>query len=406
MKIYKNISTLYTFKGFAKKMGRNPVDQDFRPIKKAAMIVGKNGLIEWVGKEESLLAQVQKKGGLLGARVIDLEGLNVFPSFTESHTHLVFAGNRKKEFDLKIKGATYQQIAKMGGGISSTVRETKKASFEELLASSRLRIKRFKEQGVGLVEVKSGYGGDFKTEKKILEVAFSLKGIDVKPTYLALHAIPKKVEKEEYVNRVINIDLPKMKKKFPKLSRADLFIERGYFSKQDLKRFKAQAENLNLDLCAHVDQLSGLSGAITAAHLGALSVEHAVFLKPQEIRSLAKTETVINLLPGADFYLKTKYPEARKLIDAGCRVSIATDFNPGSSPTQDLSFIGVLARREMKMSLAEVWCAYTLNASLALGVKNKGSLQKGYKASFFTTKAKAEDFFYEVGNHPVEKLYS
>lgn len=405
MKIYKNISNLYTFKGFLKKQGVRPDLNDYRPIKDAAMIVDK-GLIIWVGKEKDLLLEVKKRKLSNDMKIVDLEGDNVFPSFTESHTHLVFGGDRKKEFDLKIKGASYQQIAEMGGGINSTVRDTERASFDELLDISQKRVDKFKKQGVTLLEIKSGYGGDFKTEKKILDVAFKLKGLEVIPTYLALHAVPKNIEKDDYVEQVINIDLPRMKKAHPKLERIDIFVERGYFSKADLKKLKEKADLLRLSLCAHVDQLSGLSASLSAAQLGALSVEHAVFLKPREIKLLADLDTVINLLPGADFYLKAKYPNARKIIDDGCKVSLSTDFNPGSSPTQDLSFIGVLARREMKMSLAEVWCAYTLNASRALGVFNKGVLDRNFRASFFTSEAMIKDFFYEVGSHPVKKVFS
>ncbi len=395
MKIYKNINKVYTFKGFAKKEGMRPTDKDFAPMSNAALVVDK-GLLVWAGKESKLPSKYKGK-------VVDLNGLNIFPSFTESHTHLVFGGDRKKEFEQKIKGATYQEIQKSGGGIAKTVKDTKKISFEELKAVSQKRVDVFKKQGVTLLEVKSGYGRDFKTEAKQLEAAFSSKGLKVKPTYLALHSF--KGDQKEYVEQVINKDLPKILKQFPKLDRLDLFIEKGFFDLRDLGVLATAAKNNGLGFCAHVDQLSSCGGAVEAAKFGALSVEHAVHLKDKEIRELAKYKTVLNLLPGADFYLNTKYPEARKFIDAGIRVSLATDYNPGSSPTQDLSFIGVLARRQMQMTSPEVWCAYTLNASRALGVFNKGALVEGFVADFFTTEAEPEDFFYEVGTHPVVKVY-
>jgi imidazolonepropionase len=395
MKIYKNINRLYTFSGFEKKAGLHPKESDFKPLKDAAMVVSK-GRIEWLGKESKLPKSFD-------GSFVDLKGLNVYPSFTESHTHLAFGGDRKKEFEQKLQGVSYQEIQKSGGGISKTVKDTKKTDFDTLKGLAQKRAKRFKEQGVSLVEVKSGYGNEFKTEKKQLEVAFSIKGLKVVPTYLALHALNG--DKKTYVEQVVNRDLPKMCQHFPKLKRVDLFVENGFFDLNDLALLSTAVKNLGLQFCVHADQLSYCGASVEAAKRGALSVEHAVFLKEKEIKELSKYKTVVNLLPGADFYLNTAYPKARKLIDAGVSVSLATDYNPGSSPTQDLSFIGVLARRQMKMSLAEVWCAYTLNASKALGVFNKGALINGYSADFFTSEANPEDFFYEVGLHPVEKTY-
>lgn len=394
MKVYKNIKTLYSFKGFLKKEGLHPTEKDFAPIKGAALVVDK-GLVKWVGKESTLPAEYEK------SKSVDLKGLNVFPAFTECHTHLVFGGDRKAEFEKKISGSTYQEIQKSGGGISKTVQDTKKISKDDLLKIAQKRVDKFKAQGVSLIEVKSGYGRDFKNEAKQLEVAFALKGPKIIPTYLALHSFSG--EKKDYVNQILNKDLPKMLKAFPKLKRFDLFVESGFFDTKDLRELAVRLGDKNL--CVHADQLSFCGGTVESARLGALSVEHAVYLKDKEIAELSRYPTVVNLLPGADFYLDTKYPEARKLIDGGVRVALATDYNPGSSPTQDLSFIGVLARRQMKMSLAEVWCAYTLNASRSLGVFNKGALAKDQVADFFTSDADAHDFFYEVGTHPVVRTY-
>ncbi len=396
MKIYKNIRTLYTLKGFFIKEGVRPVEKDFLPIKDAAMVVNK-GVVEWVGKEKNL------PKGYLG-KTYNLKGLNVYPSFTESHTHLVFGGDRKKEFEEKINGATYQDIQKLGGGILKTIKDTTKIPLKELIKISQKRVDKFKKQGVTLLEIKSGYGQNFKIESKQLEVAFLLKGIKIKPTYLALHSF--KGDKLEYVHKVVNKDLPKILKKFPKLDRVDLFIENNFFDLNDLKLFLTTALNNKLNFCVHADQLSFSKGSLESAKLGALSVEHSVYVKDSEIKEMSKYKTVVNLLPTADFYLNTKYPKARKIIDEGVRVSLATDYNPGSSPTQDLSFVGVLARRQMKMSLAEVWCAYTVNASRALGVFNKGALIKGLNADFFTSDGGPEDFFYEIGFQPVIKVYN
>lgn len=395
MKIYKNIKTLYTFKGFQEKEGLKPTDKDFSPIKNAALVVDK-GVVVWVGKESKLPKEFTGK-------VLDLKGLNVYPSFTECHTHLVFGGDRKAEFEQKVTGATYEEIQKSGGGIAKTVSDTKKISEADLLEVSQKRVNRFKEQGVSLLEIKSGYGRDLKTEMKQLSVAFKLKGVKVLPTYLALHSFTG--DKDEYVHKVITKNLPAIVKAFPKLRRLDLFVEKKFFDLNDLSILATAAKNNGLEFCAHADQLNSISGTVEAAKLGAMSTEHSVHLKTNEITALSTCSTVVNLLPSADFYLNTKYPEARKLIDGGVRVALATDYNPGSSPTQDLSFVGVLARRQMKMSLAEVWCAYTVNSSRSLGVFNKGALVKGQVSDFFTSEALPDDFFYEVGSHPVKNVY-
>jgi len=396
VKIYTGIKKAYSFKGFVEKEGIKPLEKDFKPIKNAALVITK-GLVEWIGPEKSLNLKKYPK-----TKIKNLEGKNIFPSFTESHTHLAFGGDRKKEFEQKINGATYLEIQKSGGGINKTIKDTKKISYDDLLKISQARVDNFKKQGVSLLEIKSGYGQDFKTEQKQLKVIHALKGLNIIPTYLALHSV--KGEKSKYVDQVLNKDLIKVLKEFPKLNRLDLFVESSFFDLKDLEIFVAKINSLGLSFCAHTDQLKPGGSSLKAAKLGAKSVEHAVHVTDSEIKKLSNYKTVMNLLPAADFYLETKYPDARKMIDSGLRVSLATDFNPGSSPTQDLNFVGLLARRQMKMSLPEVFCAYTLNASKALGLYNKGALVKGFIGDFIATENDLDDFFYEVCGAPKLKL--
>lgn len=391
MNLYTNINKAYTFLGMAKKEGVQPNYEDFGIIKNASMVLDKKGFVVWVGKAKDL-----NKKTFEISKVYDLNNQNIYPSFTESHTHLVYGGNRKKEFELKINGATYMEIQNQGGGISKTVRDTKKEGFADLKKSAQKRVDLFKKQGVTLLEIKSGYGQDLKTEMKQLKVIADLKGVKITPTYLGLHSF--KGDKEEYVKRVLGNDFLKVVKNFPKVKRADLFIEKGFFSLKDLTAYVNLLKQYGFDFCAHVDQLSDAGGALAAAKLGALSIEHAVHLKTSEIKKIKNYKTVVNLLPAADFYLNTDYPKARDLIDNGVRVSLATDFNPGSSPTQNLNFVGLLARRVMKMSLPEVFCSYTLNASRALGVYNKGALLKGWVGDFIQTEKEPDDFFYDSLN--------
>jgi len=398
MKVFTGISKAYTFKGFAKKNGVKPKASDFGLIKDAALVVNKKGRVEWIGKEKNLNHKTYP------FKITHLKGQNIFPSFTESHTHLAFGGDRKKEFEEKINGKSYLEIQNSGGGISKTVKDTKKESLDQLIKISQKRVDQFKRRGVSLLEIKSGYGQDLKTEMKQLRAISSLKGVKIIPTYLALHSF--KGDKNKYVKKVLDKDLPTVLKEFKNLKRLDLFIESSFFDLDDLKLFVDKIKRLDLNFCVHADQLSSSGASLKAARLGALSVEHAVFVKDKELKELSKLDTVMNLLPGADFYLNTPYPKARKMIDAGLKVSLATDYNPGSSPTQDLNFIGLLARRQMKMSLAEVFCAYTLNASRALGFQNKGALVKDYLADFIATPHELEDFFYEVGSDLNLKLYN
>ena len=385
MKVFAGISKAYTFKGFAKKSGIRSDTSDFGLIKDAALVVNKKGEVEWIGKEKNLNTKTYP------FKITHLKGQNIFPSFTESHTHLVFGGDRKKEFEQKINGKSYLEIQKSGGGISKTVKDTKKESIVQLINISQKRVNQFKKRGVSLLEIKSGYGQDLKTEMKQLKVINSLKGLKIIPTYLALHSFNG--DKDTYVKKVLNKDLPKILQEFKKLKRVDLFIESSFFDSSDLKLFVDKIKTFGLDFCVHADQLSSLGTSLKAARLGAQSVEHSVFLKDKELKELSKFDTVMNLLPAADFYLNSPYPKARKMIDIGLKVSLATDYNPGSSPTQDLNFVGLLARRHMKMSLAEVFCAYTLNASRALGVFNKGALINGYCADFVAPTHELEDFF-------------
>ena len=229
MKIYTGIKKAYTFQGFAKKNGIKPDAKDLKPIKNAALVINSKGLIEWIGFEKDLNLK-------LFSKFKNLKGVNIFPSFTESHTHLAFGGDRKKEFEQKIKGLSYIEIQKSGGGINKTIKDTKKISFDDLLKSSQERVNNFKKQGVSLLEIKSGYGQeDYETEIKQLKVISRLKGINITPTYLALHSYKK--DKESYINRVLNSDLKKVIGEFPSLKRVDLFVERSFFNLSDLDLF-------------------------------------------------------------------------------------------------------------------------------------------------------------------------
>ncbi len=395
--VFRDIAELWTLSGVADKRGRKPTEQDLARIRNGALIVEK-GVITWIG-------ETKKLPKLKSAKEISLKGRTVIPGLTECHTHLVFAGSRAHEFELRQQGKSYQEITAAGGGIGSTVAQVRKASKGHLQKLAQPRVDEFLKQGVTTLEIKSGYGLNIKDELKMLEVAKSLKGPDIVTTFLGPHSLPpEKQGAEVYLQEILKI-LPTLKKK--KLSdRVDIFIEQGFFTLAHATQYFEVAKKMGLKITAHVEQLTRQGGAELATRYQALSVDHNVCMNDQDIQTLAKSETVAVCLPAADFYMKIPYPPARKLIDAGACVALATDFNPGTSPTQDLAFVGMLARLEMKMTLPEVLASYTFNAAKALGLEVlKGSLQVGKRADFVVLDGDLNDLFYQIGHFPCTEVW-
>jgi len=406
IKYFTDIDELLTLKKIARKSGRKVVDKDLSIIKKAAILTSA-GKIIWVGKNSNLSSNIFKKLNINPKNIkkISLNNSVVMPGFIECHTHSVFAGDRQSEFEMRNKGKTYQQIANSGGGIISTVKSTRKASSDQLLVDLKKRVKAFKKQGVTALEVKTGYGLDFKTEYKVLKLLKKIKSLKIISTYLGPHAIPKEFKSAQaYMDCIIGQVLPKLASE-NLLFRADIFIEKGYFNKELALKYFNELKKYNICLTAHIDQLtcSGLVSEL-CSNVNIKSLDHLVQVDNKGIKALGLSDITSVLLPTADFYLKMKYPPARRLIDAGARVALATDFNPGSSPSQDLSFVGVLARLEMKMTLAEVISAYTIGAAHALGLEQQmGSIEVGKQANFICLDDHHDQLFYNVGYHPIRK---
>lgn len=404
-KIFRNIEELLTLSGVVKKDGRHIQESDLGALKNATMIVSGTRVI-WAGPERKLNRSLLRELKVKNPKEIDLRGQNVLPGFVECHTHLVFAGDRQDEFEARNLGATYQEISARGGGIKRTMALTRKASPLKLKELAQTRVDRFVQQGVTVVEVKSGYGLSRDAELKCLKVARDLERAKVVPTFLGPHALPPEfLNADDYVEYLGKEVLPEVAKK--KLAdRVDLYVEQGFFELKHLKRWFNFAQEMGFSCVAHVDQLTSCGGTGEAVKAGAISVDHLVYATDLEIKALGQAKTTAVLLPAADFYLKMDYPQARKLIDSGARVALATDFNPGTSPTQDLSFVGVLSRLEMKMSLAEVLSAYTYGGAAALGLENShGALCSGYEADFCTVEGSWRDLFYNVGHHPISSTW-
>lgn len=376
------------------------IHPDFKGHDKNMAFLVSSGRIHWIGPKN----KIPKK--YLIQKEFNLESKLVLPSFIECHTHTVFAGDRAEEFELRNNGVSYLEMAARGGGILSTVQKTRDISKKKLIELSQARVNAFLRQGVSTLEIKSGYGLDLKSELKMLEVAQAMRGPQIVTTFLGAHAKPPEAQSySEYLKYLSDVVLPMIKKK--KLaSRVDIFIEKGFFESAEARGYLQSAVELGFELTIHANQLSQSGGAELALELGAKSADHVIHLSDSAIQKFSKTNTVAVLLPMADLYMKCPYPQARKLIDAGATVALSTDFNPGSCPSQDLMLVGLLARLEMKMTLPEVFLAYTKNAAKALGIQgDQGELSVGKSANFICTDASMSDFFYSAGAIPQHDLF-
>ncbi len=344
----------------------------------------RDGKIDIVGASDEIEEAARDAEVRAGLAVVDLGGRVVLPGFVDAHTHLVFAGNRLDDFERRARGESYEQIAKAGGGIWSTVEKTRAASEADLFAQATKHAEWFVKCGTTTVEAKSGYGLTLDDELKILRVMQRLNQetpLEVVPTFLGAHAVPRDSSAGEYVDLVINEMVPRVAKE--KLAEfCDVFCERGYFDIDQSRKILTAAKKLGLKLRGHVDQLTNSGGAKLMAELGATTADHLEKADKQGIASLKSANVQPVLLPGSVYALgSTSYPRAREMIEAGLPVVLATDFNPGSSPTPSMPMILSLACAQMKMSPAEAITASTINAAYSLNRDDIGSLEAGKAAN-------------------------
>jgi imidazolonepropionase len=329
-------------------------------------------------------AEIEKQTS--GAEILDAAGRLVLPGFVDAHTHLVFAGKRLDDFERRARGETYEQIASAGGGIWSTVEKTRAATEADLFARARTHAGWFLQGGTTTVEAKSGYGLTLEDELKILRVIRRLTletPLECVSTFLGAHAIPREHKAPEYLDLVVNEMLPRIVAE--KLAEfCDVFCERGYFDLEQSRTVLSAAAQRGLKLRAHVDQLTNSGGAKLAAELRTTTADHLEKTDEQGIKALKSAGVQPVLLPGSVYALgSTAYPRAREMIEAGLALVIATDFNPGSSPTPSMSMVLSLACTQMKMSPAEAIAASTINAAYSLNRGDKiGSLEAGKTANF------------------------
>jgi imidazolonepropionase len=318
--------------------------------------------------------------------VIDAKGLIVLPGFVDAHTHPIFRNSRENEFIMRIQGKSYEEIAEAGGGIRNSVREFREASKAEIKELSKRRIYKFLEYGTTTIEAKSGYGLSTRDEIKALEIIDELNNeqpLDLIPTFLGAHEIPDEYRKQrnDYIELLINEMIPLVAKR--KLARyCDVFCDKGIFSVDESLKILREAVKYGLKTRIHADELAGTGGAELAAKIKAISADHLVEVSDTGIQNMAEAGVIPVLLPGTTFFLmKEKYAPARKMIEAGCEAAIATDYNPGSSMSQNMQLIWTISALKLKMLPEELLWASTLTAAKSLELNDQlGSIEQGKQA--------------------------
>lgn len=319
-------------------------------------------------------------GSYTSDNTVSAKGKAVMPGFVDPHTHLVFGGERSKEFEMRLSGASYEEIMASGGGILSSVRMTREATTDQLIESAKMRLKNMIAHGTTSVEVKSGYGLDVETEVRMLKVAGKVAeelGITYKRTFLGAHAIPADTNRTEYIDLVKGEMLDTCR---PHADYIDVFCDRGVFTNEETTEI---AQSANMEIRLHVDELANTGGAKLASELNVVSADHLIQASDDGFKALADSGTVATFLPGTSFYLGKPFAKARKAIESGCIVALATDRNPGSCTIESMQFIIGLACKFLKMTPKEAIVASTINSAYALGIANRvGSIEVGKQADF------------------------
>ena len=361
-------------------------------------IAAAGGKIAWIGTRGDLPGRPE----ILARQVYDLDGCWLTPGLIDCHTHIVHGGDRAQEFELRLKGATYEEIARAGGGIRSTVARTREADEASLLDAAETRLAPLRSEGVTTLEVKSGYGLDSANEAKMLRVARRLSGVNVKTTFLGAHALPPEFENRSgaYIDLVVEEMLPAVA---GLADAVDAFCEKIAFSPMETRRVFEAARKHKLPVKLHADQLSDLGGAALAAEFGGLSADHLEYTSAEGVEALARSGTVAVLLPGAFYFLREKQlPPVDALRKAGVSIALATDNNPGSSPITSLLLVLNMASTLFRLTPEEALAGVTRNAATALGLgASHGTLEVGKAADFaiFRIERPAE-LAYRIGYNP------
>ena len=404
--VIKNIAELIQTEEYPRKWVAGKDMAKISSIKDAFVEV-ENGII-------SLFGSMEEWEGIEdwnNTEIIDAEGGMVFPSYCDSHTHLVFAASRESEFVDRINGLSYSEIAQNGGGILNSAEKLKNTSEDELYEDALIRLNELVQMGTGAIEIKSGYGLTLDAEIKILRVIKRLKEnteVTIKATFLGAHALPKefKDNKDGYMDLVINKMLPEVASE--KLADfVDIFCEKGYFNVSDTQRFIKAANKLGIPSKTHVNQFNAIGGVKASVDLGALSVDHLEEMAYEDYEALKGSNCMPTILPSCSFFLGIPYSQAAKIIAEGLPVALASDYNPGSTPSGNMNFVASLGCIKLKMTPEQVINATTINTAYAMGVeKELGSICIGKKANLFITKPISSYAYlpYSFGENIIRKI--
>jgi imidazolonepropionase len=406
--LLRNISNLVTCSDKTGKPKSGNSQSDIDMIEKGSLLFDKK--ILYAGKESGL-KKFLNRNTIKITRDFDCKGKTVMPGFVDSHTHLVFAGSRSNEYEMRIQGKSYEEIANSGGGIKSTVKNVRSASKNKLFEISEKRLANFLKYGTTTLEAKSGYGLDTVNEIKMLEVIKMLNeknkfGAEILPTFLGAHAVPPGMKKSDYIDLICFEMIPLIAKR--KLAVfIDVFCEKGYFDAAETERILSAGAKFGLIPKIHSEQFNAIGGTKVAAKLKAISIDHLEVLNSSGIRDLKNSGTIATLLPGASYFLDISYPPAREIIKNGIPVAIATDFNPGSCMTENMQAIMSLASLKMKMTAEEIINAVTINGAYAIFVNNLvGSLEAGKQSDILVFGFESyKDLIYHFGVNQIEKVF-
>lgn len=352
-------------------------------IKNAFLLIKGDKIIDFGKTEDLQVVDFDEK--------IDCTGKMILPTWCDSHTHIVYAGNREQEFVDRINGLTYEEIANNGGGILNSAKKLQQTSEADLYMQSAVRLEEIMQLGTGAVEIKSGYGLSTNAELKMLRVIKKLREnypLPIKATFLGAHAFPKKYKehKDAYIDLIINEMLPKIAEE-NLADFIDVFCETGYFSVNDTDRILDAGKKHGLKAKIHVNQFTTIGGIQVSVKHDALSVDHLEIMNTDDINTLKGTNTMPVALPSCSYFLSIPYTPARKIIEAGLPLALATDFNPGSTPSGNMNFVVATACIKMKMTPEEAINAATINGAYAMDLSEEvGSITKGKKANFMLTK--------------------
>lgn len=406
--LFKNISSLVTIGQNKELFSFGERMNDVWEIIDGAILFDEK--ILWIGKSYEADEKLQN-GENNPERVIDLKGKTVFPGFVDSHTHLVFAGSRADEFAQRVAGATYQEIAKLGGGILKTVKETRKASEKSLLENASRYLNNAISHGTVAMEIKSGYGLDLETELKILRVIQALAEsfpIEIKATFLGAHDFPPEYQnrREEYVDLICSRMIPKVAEE-GLAEFCDCFVDKGYFTLEQGRKILETAKKYGLKIKLHADELADVGAGRLAAEMGAVSADHLLFVSENSLDEMKKAGTIATLLPGTSYFIRMPYAPAKKILEKGIPITLASDFNPGSCFTENMQIILSLAVINLGLNCQQAMVASTLNGAYSLGISHKiGTIEVGKDATFAILDCPSYlDMFYHFGINHIESVW-